>query len=243
MITKPHNPLLPIGTVAFILGAALSFSLLFVSAWGDFKARSFDSALGSEQPLSSLRCPVLLTPSNPGLVTARIENPTNIERTVTVRARFTVGQPYLIGEDRQVFSIKAGEVVPLEWEVFADPAAIDRIVLVRVYQFGSFSIPSRTKSCGIIVSNLPFFTGAQLFYGALTSGIGFMAVGIFLRAKQNLKPDPRTRRITTGMLILGSLLIVGIAVNVIGSWWVSSAFVFLAVITTAGLIVYISGSD
>ena len=243
MTTNTRNPLHSLGTAIFLLGAALGFWLLIASAWGDLEARLFDSALGAEERLSTLKCPVLLTPSDVGQVTASIENPTDFERTVIVRARFTLGHRYLIREDREDFSLPAGESKDLEWVVFTEQAAFGRIVLVRIYQFSSFSIPSRTESCGIVVVNLPMFSGAQIFGASFIGSIAFMSIGMALRTKKKARLHSQENKINKGMIFLGVVLVMGVVISLLGSWLLSSAIVVMAVMIVIALLSFLSSTN
>lgn len=240
MTTKTRQPLLTIGTIIFILGAVIGLWLLVASAWGDLEAMLFDSALQSEEPLTTLRCPVLITPSETGLISASFENNSELERTVIIRARMSLGHSYLIQEQRDEVQIPAAESIPMEWEFFPNQAAYGRIILVRIYQFPSFSIPSRSGSCGVVLVNLPNFTGGQVMYASLISSLVLMGGGVGLRLKSPLNRKSQPKRVTQGLAFLGSELIIGILLSFLGSWLVSVLMVVFALIIIIGIVSFLS---
>jgi hypothetical protein len=128
----------------------------------------------------------------------------------------------------------------LEWEVFSSQAAFRRIILVRIYQFSSFSIPSRTASCGIVVVNFPNLTGSQILAGSLVGSLLLMAGGIGLRTKAPGHRKSQQRKTTHGMIFLGAVIIIGIALSLLGSWLLSVLMVVFAVIVIIGIFSFLS---
>ena len=240
MTTKTRQPLVTIGTILFILGAVVGLWLLVTSAWGDLEAMLFDSALGSDEPLTTLNCPIMITPTDIGVISANFENPGDKERKVIVQARFSLGHRYYLQEQRDEIYIPPGESISKEYEVFANQAAFGRIILARIYQYRSFSVPSRTGSCGIIVVDLPNFTGGQVLVSSLAGSLALMALGISLRAKSPAKRKSQQKKLTQGMTFLGAQIIIGILISFLGSWMLSVLMVVFSLIIIIGVISFLS---
>jgi hypothetical protein len=222
------------GTLLYTIGAVLGLWLLVVSTWGDLEAMLFDTALSAKKPLRSLNCPILITTSDIGVISASFENATDFERTVLVQARTTMGHIYLIQEQRDEIQIKSGESYYMEWEVFPVQATSHRVILTRIYQYQSFSIPSRTGSCGIMVVDIPQMTGKQVLTGSLTGSFLLMAAGVLLRGVRNknrAEKHFKRRKVTNGMLFLGASIFIGILISVMLSPLLGVVMVALCVLT------------
>jgi hypothetical protein len=239
MTTKTRQPLISLGTILFIFGSLLALWLLVASAWGDLEAMLFDSALGKDESLKTLNCPALITPSEIGVISATFDNESDFERKVIIQTRMTMGHSFLLTEQRDEFLIAPGESLDMEWEVFPNQAAYGRLILVRIYQFRSFSIPSRSGSCGIMLVNLPQFTGNQIFYGAFAIGLVLMAAGVGLRMKVSGAQKSQVSRITNGLLFLGAEIVIGILLTFLGNWMISVLMVVFAVIIIIGILSFL----
>jgi hypothetical protein len=239
MTKKSRQPLITSSTIVFILGALLGLWLLITSAWGDLEGRLFDSALSSDETLTSLKCPPLITPSEIGMISATFDNDSDFERNVIIQARMTMGHTFLLTEQRDEFMVAPGESLEMEWEVFPNQVAYGRLILVRIYQFRSFSIPSRSGSCGIMLVNLPQLTGNQIFYGGFAISLVLMVLGVGLRKKLSDAQKSQVSRITNGLIFLGVVIIIGILLTLLGSWLISVLMVVFAVITIIGILSFL----
>jgi len=240
MTIKSRKLMVALGTLLFIIGAVIGLWLMVVSAWGDLEAMLFDSALGSDEPLKTLDCPTLITPSEVGIVSASYANNSDFERKVIIQTHMTMGHSYLITEQRDENMIAPGESLEMEYEVFANQAAFHRLILVRIYQFRSFSIPSRSGSCGIMVVDLPQFTGSQIYNGAFGGSLMLMILGIGLRMQASKAQKSLTKRVTNGLIFLGGEIILGILLTMLGSWLISVLVVVFAVIIIIGILSFLS---
>lgn len=239
------------GYILYILGALAAFLLLALSVWGDVETSAFEGLIGAEERLNTLRCPVFITQSETGVISARIENTTDREVSPIVQARWTQGYATLLQEKRQQLEIPPGESRTFEFEISEEDAAYRSLILVRVYQFGNVGLPSRTASCGVVL--LPFSgpPGQQIFYGSFAASAVLMAVGLLLLRPPDrlsrIRQDAGGKRIRTsfgGLIYLGAYFLIAILVSMLSDWLLNVGLILLAVVSVIAVFSYlVSGSQ
>ena len=75
----------------FALGLLCGIALAGMIAWGDMEATMFDAAISADEPLSTLRCPVLITTAETTTVSAAFRNPDDQPINLLVRAHISAG--------------------------------------------------------------------------------------------------------------------------------------------------------
>jgi hypothetical protein len=169
-----------IGLILLITGNLLFAFLGIISMWGDIEASVFNAAIRSEIPLSALRCPVIITPNDNAAVSARIHNPSDRELEMKIRTYVSDGYVILMKEIFTYFTLGPGETETVYVPIYVEDAAYDTVVLVRMHQLSRGPLPYMNASCGVIVFNIPYFTGTQLLILIISLGLIFCAAGIIL---------------------------------------------------------------
>jgi hypothetical protein len=207
-------------------------ALFGVVVWADFEAALFSPGIQQDAALRSLRCPVLITRSETGTVTASLKNPLERSTERYVEAHISDGYVTLMREINTRIPLDPGERQRLEWTVTADDAAFGRLVLVKVVLRARYPLPSRQGTCGILVVDVPFFRGNHFFALGFVVSLLSMAAGFGLwhRAGQPLRE--RGRQIGRAMGVLTGIVLLGTIVGLMG-WWVPGLIFF--VITVLGI--------
>jgi hypothetical protein len=224
--------------IGFILG--LTFNILAI--WADLEAFLFDTPVGSEGQVTTLSCPILITNSEEGKVTASITNPT--ERTVTrlVRTRISFGFVTLMREEEVRLELAPGETRDLEWYVTSDDAAWRRFVLVRVHALRSAPLPYQSSSCGIVTMNIPFASGNQIVASVLGISLFSLVTGVGLWVKQHRPITEKTRPLAVLLFSLTGFIIGGFVANLMGWWLVALALLFFTLIIAIAAFTHFSSS-
>lgn len=227
-----------LGLILFFIGAIIGFFILTMSVWGDIEANTFDKAVISEEKLNTLNCPVFITEGELGTITASFENGTDKDHSPTVRTRITQGFVTLYTEYRETVDVPAHGATKLDWKVSEENAAFNRLVLVRVYQYQNFGIPSRSNSCGIVLLPITGITGVQAFYGGLALSAVLVFAGLWLY--RPVSDDQRERASSTflrkqqvyrAFLYLGSFFIVAALLSLFGDWLLGILLLLLAFVS------------
>lgn len=210
-------------------------TLAIIAIWGDLEASLFATAMVADEPMRSLRCPVMITAEETGIVRASVSNKS--ERTVTrsVRTNISLGFVTLMQEDSDLITLAPGETRQLSWEVTEADSVWGRLVLLRVHLLRSGLLPSQSSACGIMTVNVTGFTGnqivAMMFFIALT-GIG---VGGWLwRTSHPIANDQVIRRFWR-MVLLGTLVLATLIVGLAGVWIVGVILILATIIVLLSL--------
>jgi len=225
-----------LGVLLFSIGLLLAATLFGAIIWADFEAVLFNPGLQQDAPLRSLRCPLMITRSETGTVTASLSNPLDRSTERYVRAHITDGYVTLMREVNQRVPLEPGEKQQLEWEVTAADAAFERFILVKVILRGRYPLPSRQGTCGILVVDVPLLNGEQLFGLAFTGSLLAMAVGygFWLRASRPLHESGQ--QMARAMWMLAASVVAGTIVGWRG-WWLPGAIIFLIMVLGIGVII------
>jgi hypothetical protein len=215
-----------LGMVVFTLGVLLALSFNGLAAWADFEAFLFDSALSAETSLDTLKCPIAITTTETGVVSASFTNPRDRDVWRLVRARVSHGFVTLIRVVETRLPLEPGETRTLEWEVTPEDAAWGRVILFRVYMLRSAPLPSATSACGILLAPAPGLTGNQVVALTLAASLLGLLSGAWMRGRAI--PDPTLKQIYLGrtMTWLTGLLVAGMVANLLG-WWLPASMLFI----------------
>ncbi|MFO3797226.1 MAG: hypothetical protein ACK8QZ_08090, partial [Anaerolineales bacterium] len=221
--------------VLFSIGVLLGMLVAGGAIWGDLEASLFGIAASGGELLPGLKCPVVITTAESGVVRLSLKNPLERATEFVVRAYISSGFVTLMREEQSSVLLEPGEIKTLEWRVTAEDAAYGgRLILVRVYQFPRYPIPARDASCGILVVRTNYFKGVQILTALLIGSLLGMGGGLGLWARQS-PPQTRFREQAIRVMgILGGFVLVGILFGFLG-WW------FLGLITIVVTLALIGG--
>ncbi len=211
------------GCVLFIFGILCLVFVATVSIWGDIEALFFNAGLRSEG-LNTLKCPPVITKDETGTVTASFHNPDDELHTLDIRMYITQGYVTLMTEYLDKVQLQPDETKALTWEVNADNAAYDRLILLRVHQMKRYPMPYMNASCGIVVLNIPFMTGNQFVIILLGLGVLLTAGGILSWHYSRKSIKAKNPRIIRRMVILSAISVLFVIVSLAGMWILSIGF-------------------
>lgn len=237
MNTK-KKAILTLSVIIFSIGVLLGVALFGSTAWGDFEATMFDVSMSAKASLTTLRCPVMMTTAELGKITATFKN--SLDRPVEffVRTHISHGFVTLKKEIDSKLPVAAGETESLEWPVTPEDAAYGRLILVRMRLFPKYPLPARIGTCGIIVLDLPNFTGNQIF--AFTLGISLLsiAVGMGIWIVGNRPLSGLGQDVARAMTALAGFVLVGTIVSFLGLWLAGGIILVITVLLIGTIIGY-----
>lgn len=223
--------------VVFSLSALVSLAFLGISVWGDIEASMFDLKYKGDERLGTLSCPVMITTKDSGQVSAKISNPKNKSLKSNLRLMVSSSHVYMQRDEIIKYQLAPNESRKLAWTI--DPvrdAAFGEMVMVKVYLYKNYPIASKDATCGILVLDLPAFSGKTILY----SGIGFsflgMVAGVGFWNRNNGLMTKKQRELYRAISILTVTLIVGLVTSILGYWLIGSIAIVVAVLLTAGTI-------
>jgi hypothetical protein len=236
---NPHKIQRALGVLIFAVGVLSGMALLGIAVWGDLEASLFDASTRADASLTTLRCPVMMTAQEIGRVSATFENPLERPVTFTIRAHISQGHVTLMREINSKLPLEPGETQTLEWTVTPDDAAYGRLVLIRVRVSAKYPLPSRDASCGILVVDLPYFTGNQITAFALAAIVLSMVVGAGLWVVANRPLRGLAHEVTRAMGVLATSILVGLVLGLLGQWLLGTLLLVITVLLIAAIVGYL----
>ena len=159
-----------LGALLFLAGVLAGLSLSAVVTWGESEARIYTSYNGDSR--LKVKCPLMLSPVESGVVSVNIINPTGEEIKPVVSVEVSHGKiPRKISE---TLTLAPGESETLQWAVDPSDVIFERLILVNILQSQYRDDPSRLGSCGIFIFSLFGLPGAQTF--ALVFAVSLIAM-------------------------------------------------------------------
>ncbi len=225
-----------IGITLFLLGSIISVYIGAISVWGDIEASFFNSQLRANEKLPHLKCPAVLMENEVGKISARFDNTTEKPLELDVRAYMTDGFVTIMREYLTELQLEPGETKDVTWEITADQAAYDRLILARVHQMKEYPLPYRNAACGVVVINLPFSNGLLFVIALLVLSVLLCTGGILLWAKHS-KPIVWGRlKIFKAMIVLSSAGLALAIAGLIGLWGLGVILIAVWVLLAAGML-------
>jgi hypothetical protein len=234
---KTRKTLLGIlGVFIFAVGAVLGIAFYGGATWGDLEAFLFDATVDADASLGSLRCPIVITSTESGTLSARFENSMERPIKLTIRTHVSEGFVTLMREIEAMPSLEPGEKQRLEWTVTADDAAFGHLILARVFVKYPYPLPSRTAACGVLVIDLPGWTGSQVTALIVVGSFLCMVAGVGLWVAGNRPMSGRTQDASRAMVALAVVVLLGIISSFI-EWWLLSGLLLVVALLLIGAIV------
>jgi hypothetical protein len=221
----------------FTIGTALGMILIGASVYADFESTLFDATYVADSSIRPIRCPIFLSATEEGRVSAVISNSNERPQELVVRAHITRGHLILMREVQDRIPLEAGESKQMFWKVTAQDAAYGHLILVKIIVLDDAANPSHKGSCGIIVLDLPGnIHGWQLFWLIFLISLSGLLSGMSIWWKYGRSYTGRRLEATRSILGLGVIITLGLIFIVIG-FWEFAAVAFYIGLLSIGVIV------
>ncbi len=220
----------------FSIGVLLGIALMSITVWADLEAVLFNPQPRQHKPLRSLRCPIIITPEETGIIRARIKNTRDRETDFFIRAHISHGYVTLRREVITEFTLAPGESERVEWEITADDAAFERLVFFRITVKGGYPMPSRQGTCGVLLADVPSLKGSQIVAILLVGSLAFTLGSSGLWFATHREMLELQVQISRAMGFLAVSMVLGIGVSLMG-WWVFGTLFLVIVLLAIGVII------
>jgi hypothetical protein len=227
-----------LGVLIFAVGVIFGVALLGIVIWGDFEAARFDAAYRFDEPIRTIRCPVIMTEVDIGSVSASFKNPTENSIEFRIRTHISQGSATLMREENSILPLDPGETQRIGWTVTPDDAAFGRLILARVRLFPKYPLPARDGSCGILFVQTATFTGNQIFAFIAGAALLFMAIGAGLWISVNRPLLGIGLAVARSMGALAGCILVGMIIGLLGNWMFGGIILVITVLLVATIIGY-----
>lgn len=242
MVEKERKPLQTVGLIIFFIGFLIGVLLLGLSVIGDFESNQFYPSIIGDRFFKSLDCPVMMAESEEGTITAKLVNPIDSKVTPTVWIHISEGNTTLLREDRVNLTLQPGESQSIQWTITKDDTAYGYWVLVKIFVYSQYPLPSSHGSCGVFTADFKGLTGEQAHILTMaTSGV-LMVVGggMWFLSNRPLR-GKATQNMRRALIIMGSAVSSGVITTLIGSHlWIISGVILIPCLLL--ILVFLLGS-
>ncbi len=206
-----------LGIIFFSAGILAGMVMFVLMNWAYFEAYFyFGYTVPAEKVLTTIRCPLLMTTSETGVVTISITNSTNKDLSPSIRTEISYSD--VVRSERLNYSLPANETRTLSWAVTPDDIVFGHLIMARVYVYSVYTLPSLANTCGTVVIDLPGLTGIQLFVIVLGFSLAGMTAGWILWLVGNRPLLMEGFIATRAMVIFTAIVLLGILAGCLG-WW------------------------
>jgi hypothetical protein len=158
----------------YVLGLLLMLVVAGITIWPEMEVSIFDRPLITEEALGTLRCPPAVTAEENGELAATFTNEQDRDMRFLARANISYRSAVVVDEVSHWVELAPGETEVVRWSLEPESAAFGRMILARVHVSRRGSTPPQQRGCGVMVLNLPLFSGTQYVLGMVVGG--FLAV-------------------------------------------------------------------
>lgn len=222
------------GTILYSIGIILCILIWAASVWADFEASLFASALPADKSLSTVNCPVVISPNETGQVKAKFSNHLDRPISTNVRTYISLGFVSNIIEINTPLRLQPGETITLQWPIVAENAVWDRVIMARIYTFRSAPYPAYAGTCGILVIDILGISGKYLLTIGLILGLGTLSVGLFILNKRIIPNEvPSLGKLLPMLTSLTIITVAGLGIGLAGYWMPGFLLLILAILLIA----------
>lgn len=179
----PTKSIRTISNVIFFFGIFLGLTLAIMVIWSALEAQAYFYTGATYETFNGLDCPLFLTRSETGAITATFDNPGNAEIQPYYKVEIS---GLLTRKFENQFTLAARESKSVQWTVDANDIDLGSFIFVKLNILPDADHWTRQALCGIMVLNVPGLTGEQIFIPALLVSLFAIAIGFIL---SNSLPD------------------------------------------------------
>jgi hypothetical protein len=171
----------------FFLGVIIGFTLAVIMIWNRLEAVRYYFTGTKYESFNGLQCPVMIAPTETGIVTAIFNNSTEKEDNFSFRAEISGDTSTRQVEGQMVVAPHQRKSAQLT--VDANDVDLMFFIFVKMTILPSAFHSSQEAVCGIMIINLLGLTGTQLSIAAFSLSFLGMAIGLGVWQKTGTNAD------------------------------------------------------
>jgi len=191
----------------------------------------FGPGYPADTELKTLKCPVMITPQEIGVISIDMVNTT--DKSIEPMIQLEVSNPGVFNIYKEKYPVESGATREIQWQVTPENVVHKRMILVRAYQFPTYKTPSRSGSCGILLVDFFGMTGNQILMLTFVISLVSMAIGLgwWLAANRPLRGDAWLA--SRALLALAVTVTIGMIVGYQGIWLLGILALVVAILMSA----------
>ena len=210
----------------FFMGVMIGFARSVIAIWDNLEATDYYFSGVTYAPFKGLRCPLVIAPTEKGVVTAVFNNPANEEDNFFYRAEIS-GKAFSKRRIEDQILVPPHQAKFFRFTVDARDVDLLFFILVKITILPNSIHPAQDATCGMIVTNLLGLTGSQISLAALILSMTGVVTGLFLWEGKNSKLSGNRPRIVQ---FLGLVVLCALLATYMGWWIVATVLVVIIIL-------------
>ena len=209
------KPLRLLSTAIFLLGITIGLVLSGIAVWNNLESTSYFFTGVKYAPFKGLRCPLMLAPTEKGIVPMVFNNPTNEEDNFFYGIQIS-GKAFSRRQVKDQIAVAPHQTKTLQLAVDANDVDLMFFIFVKISILPNSVRRSQEAVCGIMLVDLLGLTGTQISTFAVFLSFLGIAVGLGLWQPTNIKADREIARVvqTLGFVVLLTMFAASLG------WWI-----------------------
>jgi len=150
-----------IGLLLFSAGILLAFVLTAALTWANLEADFYGFQHYTNSRFDGLSCPLMMTRAETGSVIMFVKNPSTTEINPLLRIDLSTSGVFDSQSARII--IKPGETRRFEQTISARNMDLGNFIFAKAFRYPSYPLANAEANCGILVLDVPFLTGGEIF--------------------------------------------------------------------------------
>jgi hypothetical protein len=212
--------------ISFFMGIIIGLALSVIAIWNNLEATSYYFRGTKYAQFHGLQCPLMIAPTEKGIVTAVFKSPSDKEDTFFYRAEIS-GRASFTRQIADKISVPPNEAKSIRITVDANDVDLRFFVLTKLTISPNSIHPSQEAVCGIMVVNLLGLTGTQISIAALLLSLLGIGTGLVLWQPTDRKSDRTMQSIARA---LGVIVVLAMFAAFMEWWMAAIAFSVIAIL-------------
>ncbi len=224
-----------IALILVSLGFTIALILAGIAIFLNVESTFYGFNTVGDASLSSLHCPVIITSSEKGYVTATFANTSSKFQTTIVDIE--ISHPANFRTFRTEIPLAVGESKRTAWEITSEDVDLGSFIFASVYVYANYPQRSRHSTCGTLVVNLPGIPGWFVLGFPLVISIFCILFGLWMweRSFHPIKGKPLD--LSRGMTFLAVVTFIAMFLAFQG-WWLAGIVALVIVVLGISAIIF-----
>ena len=231
--SAPQQPISAI--LLFIAGILTTTTLSVLLTWASLEADFYGfQRYSSGERLDGLSCPRLMTPRETGSIVLDSNNPS--EKVITPIIRIDTNTALAPDTYQEQLTLQPGETQRVQQPVSASNIDLGYFIFAKAYRYPAYPLPSAESACGIMILDMPFLNGSQIFTLWLVLSLLITPLGLW-RWEASIAPDaPRRDALQNASRAMALVTLTGLLVSVMGLWLAGMLLLAISVLLAAAIL-------
>ena len=206
-----------LGRTVFFLGITIGLALAGISIWNNVESTNYFFRGVKYPPFNGLRCPLMIAPTEKGIVTAVFSNPTGEEDKFFYRAAISK-KTFSQRQIKDQIAVPPHQTKTIQLTVDANDVDLMFFIFVKISILPNSVHRSQEALCGILLVNILGLNGVQIATAAVFLSLLGIAIGLGLWQQTDTKADRDLGRVvqTLGFVVLLTMFTAALG------WWIAA---------------------